>query len=315
MAARITRRSVENEKAKAREARKTSLLSRTAEILARTAKAFITDNVSRLGAALAFYTTIAVAPLLVLAIAVAGFLFQGGTARAEVTQDVEWLLGPQARAVVESIQSPATTTTGTIATLVGAATLMFGALGVFHHLQDALNSIWRVHTPPIKDWMHFVRRRLFSLATVMVSGFLLLVSLILSSILTWIGKHTATYFQLSVALLQIANDLLSLTVVTCLFAMIFKLLPDTKIRWRHVWLGALVTGVLFTVGKNALTFYLGHTIVMSAYGTAGTLVALLLWSYYAGQIVFIGAEFTRITSESDGGLDFRTLETAPRTKT
>lgn len=307
-------------RAKARPAREPrqpadpSWLHRTARILGRTAHAFVVDNVSRLGAALAFYTTVAVAPLLVIAIAITGVVFQEIPARDEVMREVEWLLGPQAKSMVETIQSPATSTTSTVTTLVSVMTLVFGALGVFHHLQDALNSIWRVPTPPIRNWRDFLRRRLFSLATVMVSGFLLLVSLILSSVLSWVGVHTVSYFQLSVAFLQLTNDLLSLTVITCLFAMIFKLLPDTKIHWRHVWPGAVVTGVLFTVGKNVLTFYLGHTTLMTAYGTAGTLVALLLWSYYAGQIVFLGAEFTRITAESNAGRDFRTLETSPRTK-
>ncbi len=283
---------------------------RATRIVLRTGRAFVADNISRLGAALAFYTTIAVAPLLVLAVAVAGMVFDAASARQEVIGQIENLAGAQAGAIAQTLQSPAATTTGTIATLIGAATMVFGALGVFQHLQSALNAIWRVRPPPVKGWWEFVHRRLFSLATVMVTGFLLLVSLIASAALSWFSERTVQQFGLGMFVLQVGENFLSFALMTFLFAMIFKLLPDTTVQWRHVWLGAVVTAILFTFGKSVLGLYLGRAAVTSAYGAAGSLVALLLWCYYASQIVFLGAEFTRVTAMSDGGRDFAPLEAA-----
>src|SRR3954469_4770871 len=157
---------------------------RTLRILQRTARAFMADNIGRLGAALAFYTTVAVAPMLVLAVAAAGIFFDEASAREQVIHEIEHLAGSQATAVIETVQNPIATNTGTIATLVGVATLIFGTLGVFQHLQDALNAIWRVQPKPTKGWWEFVKYRMFSLATVVVTGFLLLVSLIASSVLS-----------------------------------------------------------------------------------------------------------------------------------
>lgn len=280
---------------------------RTGRILFHTANAFMDDKVTRLGAALAFYTTIAVAPLMVLAIAVAGFFFDQDDARKTVIGEIEHLAGSPASSAISAIQSPTATATGAIATVLAVGTMLFGALGVFQHMQDALNSIWRVKVPIERGWRVFLRRRIFSLATVIATGFLLMVSLVASALLSYLGAQAAHRFGLPVMMFQVLNNLLSLLVVTFLFAMIFKLLPDTPIRWRHVWLGALATGVLFTIGKSVLGFYLGRASVTSAYGAAGSLVALLLWCYYAAQIVFLGAEFTRVTAMSRGGRDFSSL--------
>lgn len=284
-----------------------SIIKRSGRILTRTVQAFFSDNVARLGAALAFYTTVAVAPLLVLAIALAGTVFGVGDARQEVIGEFERLAGAQASAAVASVQSPTATTTGMVATLLGVGTLLFGALGVFTNLQDALNAIWRVPPQPTTSWWHFLQRRLFSLATVMATGFLLLVSLIASAVLSWLGAETAHRFGLPVLGLQIINNALSFGVVTSLFALVFRLLPDTRVLMRHVWIGAAVTALLFTVGKTLLGSYLGRASLTSAYGAAGSLLVLLLWCYYVAQIVFFGAEFTRITALSNGGRDFSPL--------
>ncbi len=283
---------------------------RVLRILLKTVHAFWADNITRLGAALAFYTTIAVAPLLVLAVAVAGIVFDESSARQQVIGEVERLAGSQASAVISAVENPVATTTGTIATLMAVATLIFGSLGVFQHLQDALNAIWRVQPKPVSGWVEFVHRRLFSLATVMMTGFLLLVSLIASSVLSWLGARAVDKLGLSAFALDIINNSMAFGLVTFLFAMIFKLLPDTRVLWRHVWLGAALTAVLFTIGKSLLALYLGHAAVTSAYGAAGSLVALLLWCYYAAQIVFFGAEFTRITAMSEEGRNFAPLQAA-----
>jgi membrane protein len=227
-----------------------------------------------------------------------------------VISEIEHLAGSQASTVVQTVQNPIATNAGTVATLMGVVTLIFGTFGVFQHLQDALNAIWRVRPKPTKGWWEFTKYRLFSLATVVVTGFLLLVSLIASSVLSWAGAQAVHRLGLPIFSLQIVENLLSLIVITFLFAMIFKLLPDTTVRWRHVWLGAFVTAELFTIGKTVLGLYLGRASVTSAYGAAGSLIALLLWCYYAAQIVFLGAEFTRVTSMSNGGRNFAPLEAA-----
>ena len=285
-----------------------SLLTRISLIATRTIKAFFDDNITRLGAALAFYTTIAVAPLMVLAIAAAGILFDETTARERVLAEISNLAGSPASAAIQSVQNPVATNTGLVATALSTVTLIFGAFGVFQHLQHALNSIWRVEAPAGKGWWWFLKRRLFSLATVLVTGFLLLVSLIASAAISWMEARMVGLVELPVALIQIANLFFSLGVVTLLFALIFRLLPDRPIPWRHVWFGAAVTAFLFTAGKTFLGMYLGRAALASAYGAAGSLVVLLLWSYYAAQIVFLGAEFTRVATLSHGGRDFSPLD-------
>ena len=294
-----------SESAAAAAVEQVSILKRSGRILAKTAEAFIADNVTRLGAALAFYTTVAIAPLLVLTIALAGLVFTETDARQQVIGEIGRLAGSQASAAVAKVQSPATTTTtGIFTTLLGLGTLIFGTLGVFIHLQNSFNAIWRVPPQPAESWWHFLQMRLFSLATVMATGFLLLVSLIASAMLSWLGAETGHRLGLPVLGLQIVNNVISFLVVTSLFALLFRLLPETPVRMRHVWLGAAVTALLFTVGKSVLGIYLGRTSLTSAYGAAGSLLVLLLWSYYAAQIVFLGAEFTRVTALSNGGRDF-----------
>jgi membrane protein len=278
-------------------------------LLWRSLRAFSSDNVSRLGAALAFYTTIAVAPLLVLAVVVAGFFFDSkDIARERVLGEIENLAGRQAGAAISAVKSPVDTSSGRIAALIGTVTLFFGAFGVFYHLQDALNEIW--HVPPAKEinWWRTALKRLFSIAMVLATGFLLLVSLIASAFLSWLSATTVERFGLPPLFLQAINLLLPLGMVTLLLAVIFRLLPDTRVSWRHVWLGAGLTAGLFTAGKTALGFYLAHANVGSAYGAAGSLIVLLLWCYYAAQIIFFGAEFTRVSAMSDGGRDFSKLD-------
>lgn len=271
-------------------------------------RAFFSDNVSRLGAALAFYTTIAVAPLLVLAVVIAGFFFGGEeAARERVLGEIENLAGRQAGAALSAVQSPADEPAGRTAAVIGAVTLLFGAFGVFYHLQDALNTIWHIPPPREINWWRTLLKRLFSLAMVLATGFLLLVSLIASAFLSWLSATTVERLGLSPAFLQAVNLLLSLGMITVLLAVIFRLLPDTRVRWRHVWLGAGITAGLFTAGKTALGFYLAHSNVGSAYGKASSLIVLLLWCYYAAQIIFFGAEFTRVSDLSEGGRNFSKL--------
>jgi membrane protein len=282
-------------------------LTRIGRILQRTFQAFVEDNITRLGAALAFYTTIAVAPLMILALALAGVFFEESVAREAVVSEIRDVIGAPAAEAVASLESPQRKPEGMLATVVGGVSMVFGAFGVFGHLQDALNSIWRV-TPPQLGFWAMLWHRIFSFAIVLATGFLLLVSLILSAGLVWLTSWGAQRAGLPSLYLELANSAVSFAIITLLFALLFKLLPAAKVPWRHVWLGAVVTAALFTLGKLALGYYLAHARVASAYGAAGSLVALLLWCYYAGQIVFLGAEFTRVTTLSNGGRDFSPLD-------
>lgn len=274
-----------------------------------TVKAFFGDKVPQLGAALAFYTTVAVAPLLVLAVAVAEFFFKEEQARRRILGEIEHLVGANASQALASVEPPQYAGNATLATLVSVATLVVGATFVFVHLQDALNTIWRA--PPIRgeNLVTTIKRRLFSLGAVLATGFIMLVSLTLSAALTWLGENASRWATLPTGVWQTLNFGFSLGVITFLFAVIFKLLPDVEIRWRDVGTGALVTGVLFVAGKTALGLYLARSSVTSAYGAAGSAIALLLWCYYAAQILFLGAEFTRIHARTAGGRRPLELET------
>lgn len=278
------------------------VLARLAFISQETVKAYFADKIPRLGAALAFYTTVAVAPLLMLAVAVAQIVFSENNARRRILGEIDQLVGTSASQALATVSPPEHAAhTATLATWVGIATLFIGGLGVFAHLQDALNTIWRAPEHTGETWLAMMKRRLFSFGTVLVTGFVMLVSLTLSAALTWLGENAREWTTWPAGVWEAFNFCLSFGVVTFLFAVIFKLLPDARIRWRDVWTGAAVTALLFVAGKTVLGIYLANTKVTSAYGASGSIVALLLWCYYAGQILFIGAEFTRVHAATEGG--------------
>jgi membrane protein len=248
----------------------------------------------RLGAALAFYTVFAIAPLFVIVLAIAGFWFGEEAARRQLFDQLYGLVGRQGgeaiQAVVASADRPKA---GAWATVIAVFTLFIGSTGVFVQLQDALNTIWQVRRQPGRGLRFFIKDRLLSLAMVLAIGFLLLVSLVVSAGLAALGKFMSGLVPAQEIVWQILNFLLSLGLIGLLFAMIFKVLPDVKIAWREVWMGALLSAILFNVGKFALGLYLGRSSVASAYGAAGSLVIILLWVYYSSQTLFLGAEFTR----------------------
>ncbi len=267
-----------------------------------TVRVCISDKIPRFGAALAFYTTVAVSPLLVLAVAVAQFFFKDDSARRRILGEIDQLVGSSATQALNSVQSPpAGGHSATFAAWIGSVTLIIGGLGVFVHLQDALNSIWRAPAHTNETWPQMIKRRLFSFGTVLATGFVMLVSLTLSAVISWFGENASRWARLPAAAWEIANFTFSFAVILLLFAVLFKLLPDVKIRWRDVWTGAAVTALLFVAGKTLLGIYLAHSSVTSAFGAAGSVIALLLWCYYAGQILFIGAEFTRVHARTHGG--------------
>lgn len=270
-------------------------------VLSETVRAYFDDKVPRLGAALAYYTTFAVTPLLVLAIGLAGLLFEEDAARERVIGEVQRLAGADAGRAIQAVENSGSPTAHRIATAVGVATLLFGGLGVFLQLQDALNTIWRAPEQPAEPWLTTLKRRLFSLATVLGTGFLLIVSLILSAVLNWLAENAAHRMNWPPELMEWLNIAVSFLVVSFLFAVIFRFLPDVPVRWRAAARGGVITALLFDVGKSALGVYFAHSNVASSYGVAGSLILLQLWSYYAGQIVFVGAEVTRIHDLTHGG--------------
>jgi membrane protein len=274
-------------------------------LLKQTVREWSDDAAPRLAASLAYYTTFSLAPLLILIIAIAGLVGGQQAAQSQVMAQIQDLLGTQGRQFVQGmIESASQPTTGLTATIIGAITLLFGALGVFGELQNSLNTIWEVKPKPAQNFWdgikRFVIKRLLSFTMVLGIGFLLLASLVLSAALSAVGQYIGNSWPFGDFLLQILNFLISFLVITFLFAMIFKFLPEIKIAWKDVWLGAAVTSALFTLGKFLIGFYLGRSRVGTTFGAAGSLAILLIWIYYSAQILFFGAEFTQVYANKYG---------------
>lgn len=274
------------------------------------------DNAPRLAAALSFYTAFAIAPLLLIAIAVAGLVFGREAATHQIEQQVSGLLGSAAGEALNTMVAAASNEQGTgiAASLIGVVTLLFAASGVFGELQGALNTIWEVQPRSSLGVWGTVKKRFFSFSMVLGVGFLLLVSLIISAVLTAFGRVVGGDQFGQTMLWKALNAGISFAVSTGLFALIFKVIPDVAIRWRDIWIGAVVTALLFTLGKAALGWYLGRPGTTSTYGAAGSFVALLLWVYYSAQILFVGAEFTQVYARIYGAPAVPDADAAPVTE-
>jgi membrane protein len=260
------------------------------------------DRALSLGAALAYYTLFALAPLLVLVIAVAGLVLGRAAAQGEIVTQIGSLMGPDGAKVIEGmIVQASRPASGVVATLASLGTMLLGASGVFGQLQVALNQIFgETHGRRGRGVRAAVRQRLAYFGMILGIGFLLLVSLVVSAALAAVRDLTAAHLPLAARVLPPLNLGLSLVVVSGLFALIYKVLPDVELTWRDVWLGAVVTALLFTAGKGLIGFYLGRAGVTSVYGAAGSLVLVLLWIYYSAQILLLGAEFTEVYSRRYG---------------
>ena len=271
-------------------------------LLKETVTRWTEDKASALAAALAYYSLFSLAPLVLIAVAVAGLVFGHQAAEGQLYNQLAGLIGDASAKAVQGLVANMHQQRGggIVATVVGIATLLFGASGVFAQLQDSMNTIWKAKPPTTNGVVEFLRVRLVSFSMVLGIGFLLLVSLILSAFLAAVGDYLGAFLPFGAAVGQALNATVSLVVVTVLFAMIYKLLPDTRVAWRDVWLGALVTSLLFTMGKFAIGFYLGKASVASSYGAAGSVVILLLWVYYSSMILYFGAEFTHVYSMRQG---------------
>ncbi|MBD2013508.1 YihY/virulence factor BrkB family protein [Microcoleus sp. FACHB-53] len=271
------------------------------ELLKETFQEWQEDKASRLAAALAYYTAFSIAPLIIIAIAIAAVVFGEEAARGGIDDQLRGLIGQQgAAAVQDMIKNSNKPAEGTIATIISVVLLLFGASGVFGQLQDSLNTIWEVAPKPGRGVMGFIKDRFLSFSMVLGIGFLLLVSLVLSAVLAGLNNVLGGLMPGLSFLWGILNFLISFGVITLLFALIYRVLPDAKIAWGDVWFGAIITALLFTIGKSLIGLYLGNSSVGSTYGAAGSFVVLLLWVNYSAQILFFGAEFTQVYANKYG---------------
>ncbi|MEO8892332.1 MAG: YihY/virulence factor BrkB family protein [Coleofasciculaceae cyanobacterium] len=269
------------------------------ELLKETFKEWQEDKASRLAAALAYYTAFSIAPLLIIVIAIAAVFFGEQAAQGQIVERIQNLVGREgAEAIQTMIQNSRKPTTGTIATIISIGVLLFGATNVFAQLQDALNTIWEVAPKPgVKG---LVKTRFISFTLILGVGFLLLVSLVLSTVLAVLGNYLGDLFPNLQLIWSVVNFTISFGIITLLFALIYKFLPDVKITWGDVGIGAAITALLFTIGKSLLGLYLANSSVGSTYGAAGSFVVLLLWVNYSAQILLFGAEFTQVYANKYG---------------
>jgi membrane protein len=259
------------------------------------------DKAPRLAAALAYYTAFSLAPILVIAIAVAGLFLEQPAVRQQVVAEIDALAGQQGAELVDTLLA-ATQDFGDnwIAIILGVVALVFGATGVFGQLQDALNTMWEVALKPDRGFKGVIKDRLFSFTMVVSLGFLLLVSLVISAGLAALEAWMTGLIPGLEVVMQVIAYFVTFLVVALVFALVFKYVPDAEIEWRDVWLGAGVTAVLFLIGQAAIGFYLGNAEVVAQFGAAGSLVVILLWVYYSAQISFLGAEFTQVYANQFG---------------
>lgn len=266
------------------------------QLLRETFDEWVRDRSTRRGAALAYYTIFSLAPILILAIAIAGLFFSEEAARGEIVAQMSGLIGYDgARAIQAMIESAARPGAGVTAALVGIGTLLLGATSALAELKDDLDEIWDAPPEKVRGFWYFIRKRLLSVGLILALGFLLLVSLAFSAVLSALTKLWGPQGAsgLALTLLEAFNFLVSFALVTALFAMIYKILPAVRIAWRDVIIGAVVTALLFSVGKWLIGMYLGNSAIGSSYGAAGSVILVLVWVYYSAQIFLFGAEFTK----------------------
>ena len=259
------------------------------------------DKASLLAAALAYYTVFSITPLLVIAIAIAGAVFGQDNARGAILEQINELVGNQgAQAIETALNNANQPQLSSVASTISVVVLLIGASGVFAQLQEALNTVWNVKAKPNGGIWQLIRKRLLSFGMVLAIGFLLLVSLILSAILSAVSNLEINLLPAFTPLWQLLNLAISFSLISLLFALIYKYLPDVKIRWKDVWVGAIMTALLFTLGKSLIGLYLGRGSLGSAYGAAGSLIVFLAWVFYSAQILLFGAEFTQVYAREYG---------------
>lgn len=262
----------------------------------------VEDKVMRMSAALAYYTIFSVAPILVLVIALLDKFYRREAIEGRIYGQISSFVGRDAALQIQDIIAhTAVGGKGGIASIISVIILVFSATGVFGEIQDSINTIWRLKAKPKKGWVKMIVNRLLSFSMLVSIGFLLLVSLIINAVVDALSGQLSRYMpELSVIFIYVVNLLVVFIITTLLFGIIFKVLPDAKIKWKHVFSGAVATAILFMLGKGAISFYLGRSNIGSTYGAAGSIVVVLLWVYYSAIILYFGAEFTRNFSQWKG---------------
>jgi membrane protein len=269
-------------------------------LLERTFAAWNTDNGLRMGAALAYYALFSLAPILFVAVTIAGSVFGDASARDEMVRQVRYYVGPQGAEAIRSLMAPMSAVpAGPWGAVASAVVLFFSASGLVSELQSALNDIWRVEPPP-RLWLALVRRRILAAGFVLGSGLLLLLALILGAVLSAVSDYMGATLPFSRLALHGAEFLLSFCAATFLVAMVYKYLPDARIAWRDVWTGAGVTSVLLTLGNQVIALFLAKSDITTGFGAAGSLILVVVWIYYASQLLYFGAEFTRVHAQDRG---------------
>jgi membrane protein len=266
-------------------------------ILKKAASGWNADQATSMSAALSYYTIFAIAPLILIAVAVSGLFFGEEASRGEIYKSIHGLLGADgAKAVQSFVEASSIKNASITATIIGVVTLLIGATTVFAQLQDSLNSIWKVTGKPGRGLWLLLRQRLLSFSLILVIAFLLLVSLLASAILSAVGEFAIVHLPGGEVLWQFLNAGVSFGLTTLLFASIYKILPDVKLSWKDVWFGGAMTAFFFTIGKMLIGLYIGKSGVTSTYGAAGSAVLILVWTYYSSAVLLFGAEVTRFYS-------------------
>jgi membrane protein len=261
------------------------------------------DKASRLAAALAYYTIFSIAPLLILVIAIAGLFFDRAAVQEQIMGQLQTLVGSNGATFLQDVLENANRpgeTSGWIASLISIILLLIGATGVLTQLQIALNTVWNVEARPEEGFRNILRKRLLSLGMILGIGFIILVSLVMSSVIAGFSDYFQSIAPGLDTLIQVVNFLVSFGITTLLFALIFKFMPDVIVSWGDVWFGAIATAILFSLGKFIIGLYLGNSGFGSAYGAAGSVVIFLFWVFYSAQILFYGAELTQVFAHRFG---------------
>jgi len=271
-------------------------------ILKETAISFSDDNAFKLSASLSYYTVFALGPLLIIVISLSAIFYGKDVVEGRLFEQLQDLIGSQAALQVQNILGNAQQTHATmLGAIIGFIILFIGATGVFTEIQSSINFIWSVRAKPKKGWLKYLLNRLLSFSLVVGLGFVLLVSLIVNALLTLLSDTLTRKFpHFPVGLFNLANSLIILTVITCLFAVIYKVLPDAVISWKDAWIGSIFTATLFLLGKFLIGYYLGKSNLGVTYGTAASIVIILAWVYYSSLILYFGAEFTKIYALHSG---------------
>lgn len=264
---------------------------------------FLEDNILKYSASLAYYTTFSLAPVLIILISICGILFGREAIQGHIYGQIKGLVGGAAALQVqETIKNIHLTGHSWYATIISIVVLIVGATGIFGEVQDSLNKIWGLRIKTKKTWWKLILNRLLSFSLIISIGFVMMVSLLLNALVSAFGNFLARYFsEFSVVLVQIIDNVLSFVITTFLFSLMFKMLPDAKIKWKDVLIGGLITSVFFTIGKLAIGFYLGSSNISSVYGAAGSIMIIMVWVYYSSIILYLGAEFTKVYAKLYGG--------------